>query len=125
MNLMELDCHLTKDGEVVVAHDADLERMCGAQYGGQRISETNFADLPPFKRTGIKMHLSPGDYVLRDDEEGKFTLLRDLFAADTDGKMMYSIDLKDASEGILAKVNGLVKEFRCENRVIWGSMYAR
>jgi len=29
MNLMELDCHLTKDGEVVVAHDADLERMCG------------------------------------------------------------------------------------------------
>ena len=29
INLQELDCHLTKDGEVVIAHDADLERMCG------------------------------------------------------------------------------------------------
>ena len=29
LNLMECDVHLSKDGEVVVAHDCDLERMCG------------------------------------------------------------------------------------------------
>ena len=43
---MELDCHLSKDGEVVIAHDADLERMCGEEYVGQRIASTDFADLP-------------------------------------------------------------------------------
>ena len=58
---MELDCHMTKDGEVVVAHDADLERMCGAQYRGKLIAECNYSELPPMQRR-IKMHLSPGDY---------------------------------------------------------------
>ena len=75
---MELDCHLTKDGEVVVAHDADLERMCGPQYRGQLLAEYNYLDLPPMQRQ-IKMHLSPGDYQLKEEEDGKFTLLKDLF----------------------------------------------
>ena len=52
---------MTKDGEVVVAHDADLERMCGAQYRGKLIAECNYSELPPMQRR-IKMHLSPGDY---------------------------------------------------------------
>ena len=29
INLLECDVHLTKDGIVVVAHDADLVRLCG------------------------------------------------------------------------------------------------
>ena len=29
MNLLELDVHLSKDGEVVIAHDETLGRMCG------------------------------------------------------------------------------------------------
>lgn len=28
-HLLELDVHLTKDGQVVVAHDEDLNRVCG------------------------------------------------------------------------------------------------
>lgn len=35
MNLMECDVHLSRDGEVVVAHDADLERMCGPEFKGK------------------------------------------------------------------------------------------
>ena len=124
MNLMELDCHLSLDGEVVIAHDADLERMCGEEFAGKMIKETNYADLPLFKKEGIKMHLSAGDYIMKDSEDGKFSLLRDLFAADKDSSMLYSIDMKHASNEIMAKVNGLIKEYKMENRCIWGSMFA-
>jgi len=48
LNLMECDVHLSKDGEVVVAHDSDLERMCGPEYVGKKIIDYNFKDLPPF-----------------------------------------------------------------------------
>ena len=32
LNLMELDVHLSRDGQVVVAHDAELGRMCGSEF---------------------------------------------------------------------------------------------
>jgi glycerophosphoryl diester phosphodiesterase len=48
MNLLELDVHLTKDGEVVVFHDNDLKRSCGVAYKDQRISDYNYADLPAY-----------------------------------------------------------------------------
>ena len=48
LNLMECDVHLSKDGEVVVAHDGDLERMCGPEYAGKKVSDYNFIDLPVF-----------------------------------------------------------------------------
>ena len=48
MNLMECDVHLSGDGEVVVAHDADLERMCGPEFKGKQVHDYDFKDLPPF-----------------------------------------------------------------------------
>ena len=44
--MIELDVHLTKDGEVVVAHDAFLKRSTGRDMN---IADTLFADLPPLK----------------------------------------------------------------------------
>ena len=38
----ELDVRMTKDGELVVFHDATLERMCGSPA---RLSEINFVEL--------------------------------------------------------------------------------
>ena len=121
MNLMELDCHMTKDGEVVVAHDGDLERMCGEQHRGKKLAEYNFSELPPMRRK-IKMHLSPGDYELKDHEDGKFSLLKDLFIQ-SPTSTLFSIDMKDASNDICITVNELVKEHKVETRVIWGSMF--
>ena len=29
-DMLELDCHITRDGEVVVSHDNNLKRICGS-----------------------------------------------------------------------------------------------
>ena len=68
------------------------------------------------------MHLSPGSYEKKSNEDGKFSLLRDLFEQSQE-TTMFSIDMKAKSEEICVKVNDLVKEYRLEDRVIWGSMY--
>lgn len=39
VDVFELDCHMTKDGKVVVAHDNNLSRLCGVE---RLISETNY-----------------------------------------------------------------------------------
>lgn len=44
--MIELDCHLTKDGEVVVSHDLNLLRSTGAN---KNISELNYKELPLLK----------------------------------------------------------------------------
>ena len=46
--MLEIDCHLTEDGEVVVSHDNDLFRATGNR---RLISETKFHDLPPLKQS--------------------------------------------------------------------------
>lgn len=58
---MECDVHLSKDGEVVVAHDGTLERMCGVEYEGKRVSDFNFVDLPKFQ-TSIPIHMQNASY---------------------------------------------------------------
>ena len=124
MNFLELDVHLSADGEVVIAHDAELGRMCGPDYQGRQLSSYNYSELPPIA-SEIKMHLSEGAYKMRDDEDGKFTLLRELFADDEKNGALYSIDMKDASNTLCQKVNQLVKEYKMENKVVWGSMFAQ
>lgn len=46
---MEVDVHLSKDNQVVVVHDGDLERMCGQQYKGLTLKSYDFEDLPPIQ----------------------------------------------------------------------------
>jgi glycerophosphoryl diester phosphodiesterase len=45
---MECDVHLSKDGEVVVSHDSDLERMCGPAFKDKKIGDYDFNELPKF-----------------------------------------------------------------------------
>lgn len=54
--MLELDCHLTKDGEVVVSHDQNLLRSTGVD---KNISELNYKDLPLLKQC-LPIDFDPG-----------------------------------------------------------------
>ncbi len=47
-DLLELDCQLTKDGEVVISHDSCLKSTCGVS---QTIQELNHDELPEYFET--------------------------------------------------------------------------
>ena len=68
--LLELDVHLTADQQVVVAHDAELSRMCGI---AQRIADTNYAELPRYLPASL-LRLPPpfhGPSTTLADEAGE------------------------------------------------------
>uniref|UniRef100_A0A8C0DY41 Glycerophosphodiester phosphodiesterase domain containing 1 n=1 Tax=Balaenoptera musculus TaxID=9771 RepID=A0A8C0DY41_BALMU len=44
-DMLELDCHITKDEEVVVSHDENLKRSTGVNVN---ISDLKYCELPPY-----------------------------------------------------------------------------
>lgn len=54
--MLELDCHLTRDGEVVVSHDQNLLRSTGID---KNISELDYKDLPLLKMR-LPIDFDPG-----------------------------------------------------------------
>ena len=58
---------------------------------------------------------------MRDDEDGKFTLLREVFEECPNA--IISIDMKERDDALIEKVNEMVKEHKRENKTIWGSMF--
>ena len=58
------------------------------------------------------MHTAEGSYELKEDEEGKFSLLSELF--DKCEGIYISIDLKDSSDDMVNKVEALIKKYKRE-----------
>lgn len=86
------------------------------------ISEFNFEDLPPMKRE-FTTHFSNVPYTLRPEDDGKFSTLKELF--EIANNKLINIDLKNANEEMVHKVNQLIKDFNREHLTIWGSMFPK
>ena len=67
------------------------------------------------------MHMTQGDYNLRDDEDGRFPLLREMFQEFPN--TLISIDMKERDEILINKVNEMIIEFNREDKTVWGSMF--
>ena len=119
MDHLECDINMTKDGVIIISHDDSLKRQCGVD---KLISDVNFDDLPPMSKQ-FNTHFSAIPYVLRPEDEGKFSTLKDLF--EIANNKMINIDLKNASEDMVNKVNILIKEYNREHLTIWGSMFPK
>lgn len=66
------------------------------------MSDYDFQDLPKFQ-SSISLHLQEGRYTLQDEEEGRFTTLRELFEVSQNN--FISIDMKDKDDELCHKVD--------------------
>ncbi|KAL2920133.1 Lysophospholipase D gdpd1 [Polyrhizophydium stewartii] len=119
-DLLELDVQLTKDGQVVIFHDNDMARMCGAAFKGKHIGDFNFDELPPLQIPDKVKHLPD---VVSDPESTRIPLLRALLSEFPQYPMQ--IDVKNGSEELVLKVGHMIQEFRREQLTVWGSFLSR
>jgi len=109
---IELDVHLTKDGEIVIIHDETVDRTAGVPG---RIAEMTLEEV-------LKVDVS---YV-KGDQFGfcGIPTLREYFELVKDLPLITNIELKTniiEYEGIEQKVYDMIKEFGLSDRVIISS----
>lgn len=108
---IELDVHLTKDGEIVVAHDSRLERVSD---GTGFIGDHTLADLK-------KLSFSK---LFPDHKPCRIPLLSEVFALVKPSALTVNIELKTTERlypGLADKLVTLAKEFKMEDRVLYSS----
>uniref|UniRef100_A0A673JM86 Glycerophosphodiester phosphodiesterase domain-containing protein 1-like n=1 Tax=Sinocyclocheilus rhinocerous TaxID=307959 RepID=A0A673JM86_9TELE len=71
--MLEIDCHLTKDGHVVVSHDENLLRQTGQDVN---ISSLNLEELPPYREI-LEVTFKTGHFSTGSDRN--IALLEDVF----------------------------------------------
>ncbi|XP_031844659.1 lysophospholipase D GDPD1 [Nomia melanderi] len=115
--MLELDCHLTKDGQVVVFHDQNLLRSTGTN---KNISELNYKELPLLK-PHLPIDFEPGkEYIGSEKEEDRqVPLLREVFEAFPN--IPVNIDIKINDDQLISKVSDLIKEYNREEYTVWGN----
>lgn len=113
-DMLELDVHLTKDGEVVVSHDDNLLRSTGVD---KNISDLNYLDIPPLKAQ------LPVDFdnanLCKGGSDRKIPLLRHVFQQFA--MIPINVDIKSNNDDLITKVSQLTHEFKREELTVWGN----
>lgn len=117
----EIDIRLTKDEEIIVFHDATVDRTTEG-YGA--VSEMTLEEINALNH-GYQFEDLAGEYPYRDTKVDVVTL-RELL--ESYPNMLINIDIKDAPdtyEGSLmpSKLWRLIEELGVENRVVVTSFY--
>ncbi|XP_068099923.1 lysophospholipase D GDPD3 [Hyperolius riggenbachi] len=112
-DLLELDCHLTKDGQVVVSHDGNLLRQTGHDVN---ICDTPYEELPQYKDS-LEVTFLPGHMSSGSDR--RFPLLEEVFQKFPDKPV--NVEIKQDCDDLIKKVSDLVKKYHRTDRTIWAS----
>ncbi|XP_032394623.1 lysophospholipase D GDPD3a [Etheostoma spectabile] len=112
--MLEMDCHLTRDGYVVVSHDENLLRQTGHDV---TTSSLNLQDLPLYKEK-LEVTFYTGRYSNGPDR--KFALLEDVFRKFP--KLPVSIEIKENNKQLIKKVSDLVRCYNREEITVWASV---
>uniref|UniRef100_A0A3B4YCY3 Glycerophosphodiester phosphodiesterase domain containing 1 n=1 Tax=Seriola lalandi dorsalis TaxID=1841481 RepID=A0A3B4YCY3_SERLL len=113
-DMLELDCHLTKDEEVVVSHDANLKRATGMNA---QVSDMVYAELPPYLcKLGVTFQR---ECFCEGGEDKRIPLLRDVFDAFPNTPV--NIDIKVNNDTLIKKVSELVVKYNREHLTVWGN----
>ncbi|XP_037332439.2 lysophospholipase D GDPD3a [Pungitius pungitius] len=112
--MLEMDCHLTRDGHVVVSHDENLLRQTGRDAD---ISSLDFQDLPLYKEK-LEVTFYEGRHSSGADR--KFALLEDVFRKFPE--MPVSVEIKENNHQLIEKVSDLVRSYNREEITVWASV---
>ncbi|XP_056264140.1 lysophospholipase D GDPD3a isoform X2 [Pseudoliparis swirei] len=115
--MLEMDCHLTRDGHVVVSHDENLLRQTGLDV---TISSLNLQDLPLYKER-LEVTFYAGRYSSGADR--KFALLEDVFRKFPETPV--SVEIKENNIQLMEKVSDLVRRYNREDITVWASVRSR
>lgn len=113
-DMLELDCHLTKDEQVVVSHDANLRRATGINA---YISDTAYNELPPYL-CNLEVTFQRECYCSGGDDK-RIPLLQDVFDAFPNTPI--NIDIKANNDTLIKKVSALVTKYDRESLTVWGN----
>uniref|UniRef100_A0A670ZFF2 Glycerophosphodiester phosphodiesterase domain containing 3 n=1 Tax=Pseudonaja textilis TaxID=8673 RepID=A0A670ZFF2_PSETE len=112
-NLLELDCHITKDGIVVVSHDENLKRQTGHDID---ISLTYYKDLPHYL-SSLEVTFSPGEVSHGTDHQ--IPRLEEVF--EQFPEVPINIEIKEDNDVLINKVAHLVQKYNRSYITIWAS----
>lgn len=113
-DMLELDCHLTKDEQVVVSHDSNLRRATGINA---YISDMAYNELPPYLcQLDVTFQRA---CVCSGGDDKRIPLLQDVFDAFPNTPI--NIDIKVNNDTLVKKVSALVTKYDRENLTVWGN----
>uniref|UniRef100_A0A3P9IMW2 Glycerophosphodiester phosphodiesterase domain containing 1 n=1 Tax=Oryzias latipes TaxID=8090 RepID=A0A3P9IMW2_ORYLA len=113
-DMLELDCHLTKDEQVVVSHDSNLQRVCGVNA---EIANVAYAELPPYLcKLGVTFQK---ECVCEGGEDKRIPLLRDIFDAFPNTPV--NVDIKVNNDKLIKKVSELIVKYNRQHLTVWGN----
>lgn len=115
MDMLELDCQLTKDGQVVVSHDNNIQRTTGHEI---LISETNFEDLPRILKN-LKVTFCKDRYCESQSEDSKIPLLTEVFRSFPN--VAINLDIKEENDQLIDEVLELIQKFGREDITVVGN----
>jgi len=116
-DVLELDVHATRDGEVVVIHDAAVDRTCD---GSALVRDCTLAELQRFD-AGYRFSMDNGRTFPFRGRGVRIPLLRELFERYPDVK--FNIDVKQETPPVEALVIRTIRAHNAENRVVVGSAH--
>ncbi|XP_016134873.1 lysophospholipase D GDPD3a isoform X2 [Sinocyclocheilus grahami] len=112
--MLEIDCHLTKDGHVVVSHDENLLRQTGQDVN---ISSLNLEELPPYKEI-LEVTFKTGHFSTGSDRN--IALLEDVFHKFP--HIAVNIEVKENNSMLIEKISDLVKKYNRGAISVWASV---
>lgn len=113
-HMLELDCHLTQDGRVVVSHDENLLRQTGLDAD---ISSLTLQALPLYKEK-LEVTFNQGHYSGGSDR--RIAQLEDVFRKFPN--IPISIEIKEDNDRLIREVSDLVKRYGREEITVWASV---
>ncbi|XP_054430849.1 lysophospholipase D GDPD1 isoform X2 [Pteronotus mesoamericanus] len=112
-DMLELDCHITKDEQVVVSHDENLKRSTGVNVN---ISDLKYCELPTYLG---KLDVTFQRACQCEGKDNRIPLLKEVFEAFPNTPI--NIDIKVNNNVLIKKVSELVKQYRREHITVWGN----